>query len=120
MQEGEYQVAVGGVQYRRGGCLLAPFIPLKVAGALVVTNRRIRFEPILYYKLVTRPFDLDLDEVKDVQSSGSNMQLNVWELVSIGKQLTLKLKNGMSYSFRSIEADDLAEAIGGLLRRSTG
>ncbi len=120
MQEDERQVAVGGAQYRRAGCLLAPFIPLRAAGALVVTTRRVIFDPILHYKLVTRKFDLDLSEVSEAEATGSDVQLNVWELVSLGKTLSLKMRDGVTYSFRSMQADELAQAINGLIRRRKG
>ncbi|MHB0868131.1 MAG: hypothetical protein ACYC66_05220 [Chloroflexota bacterium] len=120
MEQEERQVAVGGVQYRGAGCLLAPFIPLRVAGGLIVTTRRITFEPILHYKLLTRRFDLDLQDVSEAEAAGGNVQMNVWELVAIGKSLTVKMKNGASYRFRSLEADRLAEAINGLVRRGQG
>lgn len=114
--EEDRQVAIGGVQYR-GGCLLASIVPLKVAGVLIVTTRRITFEPILFYKLVTRRFDLDLDQVSGAEAVGGNVQMNVWDLVSIGKLLTVNMKNGASFKFRSMQADELAEAINGVVRR---
>ncbi len=117
VEEEERQVAVGGVQYRGAGCLLAPFIPLRVAGGLIVTTERITFEPILHYKLLTRRFDLDLQDVSGAEATGGNVQMNAWELVTIGKSLTVRMKNGASYTFRSIQADQLAEAINMLVRR---
>lgn len=120
MQEEERQLAVGGVQYRGAGCLMATFIPLRVAGGLIVTTRRIIFEPILHYKLLTRRFDLDLQDVSEAEVAGGNVQMNVWGLVSIGKSLTVKMKNGASYRFRSMQADQLAEAINGQVRRGQG
>jgi len=115
MRDGERQVALGGVQYRRAGCLLAPFIPLRAAGALVVTTERVIFEPLLHYKLVTRGFDIELDRIREADVSGSNVQVNLWDLVSVGKNLIIRLKDGGSYGFRSMEADQLARAINRLL-----
>ncbi len=120
MQNDERRVAVGGVQYSRAGCLLAPFIPLRVAGALVVTTRRVIFEPILHYKLVTRKFDLDLDEVTEADATGRGVQVNPWDLIAIGKTLTLKMRSGASYVFRSMDAEQLADAIDGEIRRRKG
>lgn len=120
MEEAEQRVAIGGVQYNRAGCLLVPFplIRLKSAGALVVTNRRILFEPILFYKWVIKGFEIELDSVSSVVAEGSSVEMSPWSLVSFGKRLTIRLKEGHSYTFRSTEADLLAEAINGLLGRS--
>jgi hypothetical protein len=120
MEADEQQVAIGGAQYNRAGCLLVP-LPLfrvKSAGALVVTNRRIQFRPILFYHWLTKGFDIELDRVAGATAEGGNMELNVWTLVSIGKRLKIQLKDGKSYTVRSTEADLLAEAINGLLERS--
>ncbi len=120
MEENEQRVAVGGVQYSRAGCLLAPFIPLRVAGALVVTTGRVIFDPILHYKLVTRKFAIDLDDVAEADATGRGVQLNPWDLIAIGKTLTLRMKSGASYVFRSTDADRLADAINGVIQRRRG
>lgn len=119
MDEGEQQIAIAGVQYNRAGCLLLP-IPLltvKSAGALVVTNRKIRFEPVLFYKWLTKGFEFDLDQVAGADAGGSNVELSMWSLVNIGKRLTIRLKDGHSYTVRSTDADLLAEVINQLVNR---
>lgn len=106
--------------YRRAGCLLVPFLPVRAAGGLVVTNKRIIFDPIFHYKLVTRRFAIDLEEVTGAEAAGSNVSFSMWEIVSIGKLLTIKTKKGMTYPFRSNEADLLAEAINHQLQQRQG
>src|SRR5512133_2057372 len=109
--DSEGRVAVGGAFDRRAGCLLVPFIPLRAAGALIVTTGRVLFDPILHYKLFARKASIPVDEIERAETTGSDMGLNVMELVTFGKTLTIRLKNGKSKSFRSRQADELAEAI---------
>jgi len=107
----ERQMAVGGAMYRRAGCLLTPLIPVRAAGALMVTTRRIIFDPILHYKLVARKLSIDMEQVAEAQASGSNVEMSLMDVVSIGKALTVKLNSGKKIVFRSMQADQLAEAI---------
>lgn len=115
--EDEEQLAVGGGLYRRAGCLLVPFLPVKAAGMILVTTKRVIFDPILHYKLVTRKFDINLSDVAGAQASGSDMELDILNLINIGKALTIRLKSGKKYVFRSTEAEQLAEGINQALRR---
>ncbi len=114
--EEERQLAAGGVMYRRAGCLLIPFVPVRAAGALIVTTRRIIFDPVLHYKLVARKLSIDLDQVGEAEASGGNVEMSLMDLVLIGKALMVKLKNGRRYNFRSMQADELAEAINEAVR----
>ncbi len=107
----EQRIAVGGAFDRRAGCLLIPFIPVRAAGALIVTSKRVIFDPILHYKLVAKKVSIDLDEIDRVESTGGNIGINLTELVTWGKTLTIRLKDGKSKSYRSMQADDLAEII---------
>ncbi len=107
----ERQVAVGGGFDRRAGCLFVPFIPVRAAGALIVTTKRVIFDPILYYKLFVRKMAVGLDEIERAESSGRDVALSVTELVTFGRTLTLYLKGGKSRSYRSMQADELAEVI---------
>jgi hypothetical protein len=107
----ETHVAVGGVQYPRAGCLLIPFLPLRVAGLLIVSTKRVVFDPILHYKLVTRKVTIEVDDIREVEVSGGNMELSLLNIVNIGKLITLRLKSGKEYKFRSTSADLLAGAI---------
>jgi hypothetical protein len=107
----EQHIAVGGVQYPRAGCLLIPFIPLRVAGLLIVSSKRLVFDPILHYKLVTRKMSLDIDEISEVEVSGGNVGLSLLNIVNVGKLLTVTLKSGKRYHFRSTAAEMLAGAI---------
>lgn len=112
----ERQLAVGGVFDRRAGCLLVPFIPVRAAGALILTTHRIIFDPILHYKLFARKSSIDLADVEGAETSGGNVGVNVMELVTFGKTLTLRFKSGRSRSFRSLQADELAESINQAVR----
>lgn len=116
---GERTVLVGGVFDRRAGCLLVPFIPIRAAGALIVTTGKVVFDPILHYKLFARKLEIPLDQIERAETGGSNIGLNVLEIVSFGKDLTLKFKSGRSRTFRSVQADELAEAINATLRGDT-
>lgn len=116
-QEEEQQVAIGGAFTRRAGCLLVPVIPVRAAGALVVTTKRIVFDPVLHYKLFARKIEIDLANVEGVEVSGSNVNFTAMELVTFGKNLTLKLRDGTKQVFRSNQADELAAVISGLLGR---
>ena len=117
MREDESPVAIGGAFFRRAGCLLVPFIPVRAAGALIVTTRRVVFEPVLHYKLVARRLSIDLGDVSEACSSGSSVEFSLMDLVRVGKALTVRLKSGMAYTFRSVEADQLADAINQAIRR---
>lgn len=110
-EQEEQHVAVGGVQYRRAGCLLIPFLPVKAAGLLIVTTTKVVFDPILHYKLVTRKLTIEADDISEAEVSGSNMELSVLDLVNIGKKITVRLKTGKEYVFRSTTAELLADAI---------
>ncbi len=112
----EQQVAVGGVFDRRAGCLLIPFLPVRAAGALIVTTRRLIFDPVLHYKLVARRTSTDLSAVSGVEVSGSDVGLSMTELVTFGRTLTIRLKSGGAKSYRSMQADQLAAAIDRRLR----
>jgi hypothetical protein len=52
-----------------------------------------------------------VDEIQDVSVSGGNMELSLLNIVNIGKLITLRLKSGKEYKFRSTAADLLAGAI---------
>lgn len=107
----EQHIAIGGVQYPRAGCLLIPFIPLRVAGLMIVSTKKVVFDPILHYKLVTRKLTIDVDEISDVEVSGGNVGLSLLNIVNVGKLLTVSLKSGKQFRFRSTAADLLAGAI---------
>lgn len=120
MEGNEKQVAIGGVYTRQAGCLLVPFLPVRAAGAMIVTTRRIVFDPILHYKLLVRKQVIEMGEVSEAEASGGNVELNVWDIVSVGRALTIRLKSGKAYQFRSTVADRLAEAINQVVRRFRG
>lgn len=120
MHEDERQVAAGGVLYRGAGCLLLPFLPVKAAGLLLITTRRILFDPIMHYKILARKESIDLHEVQEAEASGGQVEMNLMDFVNIGKLLSVRMKSGKVYKFRSTTADELAEAINraiGSLRR---
>jgi len=120
MQADEVQVAMGGVYGRRMGCLLLPFLPVRAAAALVVTTRRIVIDPIFHYKLFVRKVVIDVGDVERAEVSGSGVELNIWDFVSIGRALDIRLKNGKVYNFRSTAADQLAEAINRVVSQLRG
>ena len=120
MEENEERVAVAGVYTRRAGCLMLPFIPIRAAGALIVTTRSLIFEPILHYKLFARKQVFSLDEVIGAEASGGNVELNLLDIVSIGRALRIQLKGGQELIFRSTAADQLAEAINEVVQRYRG
>jgi hypothetical protein len=107
----EERIAFGGAQLPRAGCLLIPFFPIRAAGLLIVSTKRVLFDPILHYKLVTRRLTIDIDQIKEAEVAGANMEFSLMNIVNIGKSLTVRLKNGKEYRFRSTGADLLAEAI---------
>lgn len=117
MQEDEQLLAAGGVMNKRAGCLLLPFLPVKSAGSLFITTKRIIFEPILFYKLLTRKMAFGLEDVAEASSTGSSVELDILDFVNIGKALTIKLKSGKSVTFRSMQADPLADAINDAVQR---
>ncbi|HEX9014939.1 MAG TPA: hypothetical protein VF960_02930 [Chloroflexota bacterium] len=114
---GEEQLAVGGVFDRRAGCLLLPFIPVRAAGALILTSRRIIFDPIFIYKLFARKTSIDLADVECAEVSGANVGVSVLELVTFGKNLLLKMRDGRSRTYRSMQADELADEINRAVER---
>lgn len=116
----EERVAIGGVYTRRAGCLLLPFLPIRAAGALIVTKRSLIFEPILYYKLLVRKQVFSLDEISGAEASGGNVELNLLDIVSIGRALKIQFKNGNELVFRSTVADQLAEAINQVVQQYRG
>lgn len=120
MQEYEEQIAVAGVFTKRAGCLLVPFLPVRAAGAMIVTTKRIIFDPILHYKLLVRKQIIPLDEVSEATASGGNVELNLLDIVSIGKALNIRLKSGRVHHFRSTAAEQLAEAINKVVCRFRG
>lgn len=118
--ENEEQVAVAGVYTRQAGCLMLPFLPIRAAGALIVTTRRLIFDPILHYKLLVRKQVIDLEDVSGAEASGGNVELNLVDIVSIGRALKIRLKSGKELNFRSTAADQLAEAINLAVHRFRG
>ncbi len=120
MQEAEERVAVGGVYTRRAGCLLLPLLPIRAAGIMIVTTKRIIFDPVFHYKLLVRKMDIDLADVREAEASGSNIQFNIWDVVSVGRELVIRLRTGKEFSFRSTMAEQLAEAINRSLRLLQG
>ncbi len=116
MQEGERAVAVGGVFFPRAGCRLASFIRVRAAGALMVTTKRIIFNPMLHHKLVAQQMYLGIDEVQGAEAMGSRISLSVTDFISIGRNLVITLRNGKKLHFRSQEADQLADAINYVVR----
>jgi len=119
VQEAEEQVAAGGV-YTRAGCLLLPLLPIKVAGLMIVTTRRIVFDPILHYKLFVRKMDIDLADVAEAEVSGGNVQFSILEIVSVGRELVIRLRTGKEHRFRSVAAEQLGEAINRAVRLLRG
>ncbi len=119
-EEEEQRVAVGGVFYPRAGCLLTPLIPIRAAGALIVTTHRVVFDPILHYKLFARKTEVKLEDIARADAEGSNVQFTLSDLVAVGKILTIRLKGGASHVFRSTQADELAEIINQMVGRRTG
>lgn len=120
MEANEERIAVAGVYTRHAGCLLLPLLPIRAAGALIVTTRRLIFDPILHYKLFVRKQVIDLEDVSGAEASGGNVEFNVFDIVSIGRALKIQLKNGRTINFRSTAADQLADAINGVVRRYRG
>ena len=117
MQNEEEQVAIAGVYTKGAGCLLLPFLPLRAAGAMIVTTKRIIFDPVFHYKLLVRKQIIPIDEVKEAAASGSNLELNIIDFISIGRALEIRLKSGKMFQFRSTSAEQLADAINKVLDR---
>ncbi len=120
MHEDEQQLAIGGVTTRRAGCRWISFLPIRASGGLIVTNERILFRPILHFALVARQMELGLDEVQAAAATGNTVSLNLTELMAFGKSLVITLKNGKKLTFRSMQADQLADAINYVILRREG
>lgn len=107
----DQQIALGGVFTRQAGCLLIPFLPVRAAGGLIVTTSRIIFDPILHYKLFARKRVVPIDQVARAESAEDRTGLGLLDIVTFGKGLRVFLKSGGTLTFRSGQADELAEAI---------
>lgn len=100
-------LAASGVMMDRAGCLLVPFLPVRAGGRLTVSRTHVAFTPVLHWAWLARPVSLPLADIADVQLGGGGVQFSITDLISVGRRLTITMRDGRRHVFRGLQIEDV-------------